>query len=145
MASAITMSHAAAPASDHRSAARRRILLFAVAMSAIGLGTVIGPGTAFLIVDPDLVRLLHFMAVLKGAFALLAFGISYWRLERPAALWREVVYVVGPGLMVGGALCLWQLQSAGLAAAGLHIGLFALLAAALTDGAFIPRLVRPAA
>jgi hypothetical protein len=38
--------------------------------------------------------------------------------------------------MAGGALALWSLQSVGAAALGLHLGLFGVLAAGLTDPAF---------
>ncbi len=95
-----------------------------------------GPSTTAL--DPDLTRLMRFMAALKGGFALVALAACAWRLGRPAASWRKAVYVVGPGAMAAGALALWQGQAVGLATIGLHAGMFALLATALTDEAFIP-------
>lgn len=116
----------------------RRVLLLAGTAVAIGLTASLGAAATE--ADPDLVRLLRFMAALKGAFALIALGACYWRLARPAAAWREAVYVAGPALMAAGALGLWRMQAAGLAALLLHGGMFALLAAALTDAAFIPAL-----
>lgn len=118
--------------------ARRRALLLLLTVTALAPAAILGAGEAG--ADPELVRLLRFMALLKGVFAVIALGTCWWRLARPAAAWRETVYVAGPGLMAGGAACLWQLQSAGLATIGLHLGMFALLAAALTDSAFIPAL-----
>ena len=119
----------------------RRVLLvlgFAAGLGLVALGTAPAAGEA----DPDLMRLLRFMALLKGVFALVALAACYWRLACPANAWREAVYVAGPGLMAAGAACLWQMQAAGASAAILHIGMFALLAAGLTDEAFIPALKR---
>ena len=93
-------------------------------------------------IDPDLVRLMRFMALLKGVFLVVAWVGSFWRLARPAPIWRTVVYVVGPSSMAAGTVALWRLQDAGIAAAALHVGMFALLAAALTDRDFIPALRR---
>jgi hypothetical protein len=93
-------------------------------------------------VDPDLVRVIRFMALIKGGLALAAFAGCFWRLARPAALWRMPVYVAGPPVMAAGAIGLWSLHDLGLAALGLHLGLFAVLAAALTDPAFLPDLSR---
>ena len=92
--------------------------------------------------DADLARVIRFMAAMKGVFALAAFSASYWRLARPAPLWRAAVYVTAPPAMTGGAIALWTFENAGLAAAGLHLGLFAMLAAALTDRDFLPDLGR---
>lgn len=92
--------------------------------------------------DQDLVRLMRFMALLKGSFALVALAGSFWRLARPAAAWRTAVYVGGPAMMVAGTVALWRVEALGPATAALHVGMFALLAASLTDKAFIPGLRR---
>ncbi|MEG9527770.1 MAG: hypothetical protein MIL41_18725, partial [Hyphomicrobiales bacterium] len=81
---------------------------------------------------------IRFMALIKGGLALAAFAGCFWRLARPAAPWRMPVYVAGPPVMAAGAIGLWSLHDLGLAALGLHLGLFAVLAAALTDPAFLP-------
>lgn len=91
-------------------------------------------------IDPDLVRVIRFMAVIKGGFALAAVAGCYWRLGHPAAAWRIPVYVIGPPLMAIGAAGLWSLRDPGLAALGVHLGLFAILAAALTDRDALPDL-----
>lgn len=118
---------------------RAFLVLGMVAAFAVA-GTV--NGTAAQDLDPDLVRLMRFMALLKGAFLVVALAGSFWRLARPAPIWRTVVYVGGPALMAAGTVALWRMQDAGIAAAALHVGMFALLAAALTDRDFIPALRR---
>lgn len=123
----------------------RRALLVLGMAAGIGIAAGLGAGPAAGETDPDLVRLLRFMALLKGVFALVALAACFWRLARPAEAWREAVYVAGPGLMAAGAVCLWQLQSASVSAAILHIGMLALLATGLTDAAFIPALRRRSA
>lgn len=122
----------------------RRTLLVLSTLAALALTAGLNATAPTTDVAPDLVRLLRFMALLKGVFALAALAACFWRLARPATLWREAVYVAGPGLMAAGAICLWHVQSPGIAATVLHLGLFALLAAALTDEALIPALRRSA-
>lgn len=108
-----------------------------VGATGAGIGAALWLGPAQTPIEADLVRLMRFMALLKGAFALAAIGLSWWRLAWPASAWREAVYVSGPALMAGGALALFQLQAAVLAAIFLHVGLIAFVAAALTDRDFI--------
>jgi len=90
--------------------------------------------------EPDLARELRLMAAMKGTFALAAFTACYWRLARPANPWRMAIYVAAPPLMAAGAAGMWSLHHLGVAALGLHAGLFAVLAAALTDPDFLPAL-----
>ena len=92
--------------------------------------------------DPDLARVIRAMALIKGGFALAAFAGCLWRLARPAQGWRTAVYVAGPPLMAAGAIGLFSLQGLGLAAIGLHLGLFAVLAAGLTDPFFFEGVSR---
>ncbi|WP_449411317.1 hypothetical protein [Methylobacterium komagatae] len=113
--------------------------LTSVALLAAGAAALRPPAA---IPDSDLARVIRFMAAMKGVFALIAFVASYWRLARPAAFWRVAIFVGGPPAMAAGAVALWFFENAGLAAAGLHLGLFAMLAAALTDRDFLPDFVR---
>lgn len=113
--------------------------LTSLALLVAGAPALRSPAT---IPDADLARVLRFMAAMKGVFALAAFSASYWRLARPTALWRVAVFVTAPPAMAGGAIALWFFENAGLAAAGLHLGLFAMLAAALTDRDFLPEFRR---
>jgi hypothetical protein len=122
-------------ASKSRPARLILVLLTVVALVSVGAAAARIPRTT---VDPDLVRVIRFMALIKGGLALSAFLGSYWRLARPAALWRTSIYVAGPSLIAAGAIGLWSLHYLGVAALGLHLGLLVLLAAVLTDPDFLP-------
>jgi hypothetical protein len=113
---------------------QRAILLIAAFLALAGASVLGQPAEA----EPDLVRLLRFMALIKGAFAVAALAAGLWRLGRPVAGWRAAAYTLAPALMAGGALALWRLVWPGPASLGLHLGLLAFLVAALTDRDFIP-------
>ncbi|XYD08946.1 hypothetical protein R1A27_29095 [Methylobacterium sp. NMS12] len=138
---AMTIPSAAGPAT--RGTPRARLLLAALTILALPLAFVAAARVPAAPVDPDLVRVIRFMALLKGGFALAALAGCFWRLGRPAG-WRSAVYVAGPPLMALGAAGLWSLHDPGLAALGLHLGLFAVLAAALTDREALPDRLRAA-
>lgn len=108
-------------------------LLTLLAVVAAGLVAAQAPASG---IEPDLVRVIRCMALIKGGFAAMALAASWWRLARPVNGWRACAYVTGPALMAGGAVALWSLQGVGAAALGLHLGLFGMLAAGLTDPAF---------
>ena len=115
------------------------VLLTATAVLGTAAMAVRVPATP---VDPDLARVIRFMAAIKGGFALAALAAGFWRLARPAASWRTAVYVAGPPAMAGGAIALGTFHSPALAAAALHLGLLAAVAAALTDPDFLPDRLR---
>ncbi|MBX9930978.1 MAG: hypothetical protein K2Y56_05495 [Methylobacterium sp.] len=115
------------------------------ARSLLAIGVIAGAGVAAVLpaasvgeIDPDLVRLIRFMAALKGGLLIAALWAGAWRLGRSAPIWRTTVYVCAPALMAFGTLALWRVQVPGLAAAALHLGLVAFLATSLTDRDFIP-------
>ena len=114
-------------------------LLTVVALAGAGIAAVRAPSIPM---DPDLARVIRAMGLIKGAFALAAFAGCLWRLARPARPWRTAIYVAGPPLMVAGAIGLFSLQGLGAAAIGLHLGLFAVIAAALTDPDFFDGVFR---
>lgn len=120
------------------SGARTALLILTGLALMIGAGMIVGGASATL--EPDLARVLRFMAALKAGFALIAWAVCFWRLERPAVSWRTAIYIVSPPLMIIGAAGMWSLHRIGVAALGLHLGLFAMLVAALTDSHFIPSL-----
>ncbi|MGT2481488.1 hypothetical protein ACU4GR_27680 [Methylobacterium oryzae CBMB20] len=126
-----------------RGAPPARRMLAALTILALPLAWVAAGRAPAVPVDPDLVRVIRFMALLKAGFALAALAGCFWRLGRPAG-WRSAVYVAGPPLMALGAAGLWSLRDPGLAALGLHLGLFAILAAALTDREALPDRPRAA-
>lgn len=121
-----------------RGAPPARLMLAALTVLALPLAWIAAGRSPAAAIDPDLVRVIRFMALIKGGFALAALAGCLWRLGRPAAAWRSLVYVAGPPLMAVGAAGLWSLHDAGSAALALHLGLFALLAAALTDPDALP-------
>ncbi|MCJ2135981.1 hypothetical protein MKK69_18320 [Methylobacterium sp. J-026] len=131
---------AAAGRADGRPLPARAALVLLTALALLGAWTVSrSPVTP---VDPDLVRVIRFMAALKGGFALVALAACFWRLARPAGPWRTAVYVAGPPSMAAGALVLGALHSPAIAAGALHLGLLAVVAAALTDRDFLPDSLR---
>ncbi|KAA0121510.1 hypothetical protein CIW48_23205 [Methylobacterium sp. P1-11] len=125
-----------------RAANPARLILAALAILAVPAVWAAAGRAPAAALDPDLVRVIRFMAVIKGGFALAALAGCFWRLGRPATAWRSLVYVAGPPLMAVGAAGLWSLQDAALAALALHLGLFAVLAAALTDRDALPDRLR---
>lgn len=127
-----------APRGGARPARTALVVLTGIALLAGGASLTQAPAAA----DPDLVRVIRFMAAMKGVFAVVAFAASLWRLGRPAGSWRRPVYVAAPPAMAAGALALWAFHTPGLAAGVLHLGLFAMVAAALTDPDFLPDSVR---
>jgi hypothetical protein len=131
----IAAAPAARAASPWRPARLALVLLTAAALLGTAAVAVRAPAVP---VEPDLARVIRFMAAIKGAFALAALAGCVWRLARPAVPWRTAIYVAGPPAMAAGALALGTLHSPGLAAAALHLGLFGVLAAALTDSEFLP-------
>lgn len=128
------------PLTERSRFARPLLVLFTgIACAVAAVAAVRLPTVA---TDPDLARVIRAMALIKGGFALIAFAGCLWRLARPAHAWRTAVYVAGPPLMAAGAIGLFSLHGLGLAAIGLHLGLFAVLAAGLTDPAFFDGLSR---
>ena len=114
------------------------VLLTVAALAIAGVAAARAPVTRL---DPDLVRVIRFMALIKGGLALAAVAACFWRLARPAGPWRTAIYVVGPPAMAGASVALGAMLSPALAAASLHLGLLAVAAAALTDRDFIPDLL----
>ncbi|MCJ2098027.1 hypothetical protein [Methylobacterium sp. E-046] len=114
----------------------RRALVGLTAVALLASAAIATAPAAF--VEPDLARVIRFMALIKGGFALAALAGCFWRLARPAGTVRTAIYVAAPPAMAAGALALGSLHSPALAAAGLHLGLLAVLAAALTDSEFLP-------
>ncbi|AWN40060.1 hypothetical protein [Methylobacterium durans] len=118
----------------------RRLAVLGLALAAPAAVFALGGDAAA--TEPDLARLIRFMALLKAGFALAALVVGLWRIARPAAPWREAVYLAAPALMLAGAAALWQMQAFGPASIVLHAGLFGFLAAALTDPDFFPSGLR---
>src|SRR6478672_13059483 len=90
-----------APAATARlpTAARWRIVLLAATGAALAGSATLGCPVEL---ETDLVRLLRFMALMKGCFAIAALVICLWRLARPVSGWRGAIYGLAPALMFGG-------------------------------------------
>ncbi len=86
-------------------------------------------------IDPELVVLLRFMAVLKGAMALGAAALVAWRLRWPVRPATGFGYVVAVSSMAGGAGLIWQLGHVGAGALLVHGGFAALAVLAWMDRA----------
>ncbi len=125
-----------APITGSRLRVGPRALLVTATFLAAGAVLASYDQTAKASVEADLARVLQFMAALKLTFAAGALGVSWWRLGRPAEGWRGIAYLAGPPLSVGGGLTMLSLAHPGLAAIGVHAGLAAVIAAALTDKDF---------
>jgi len=83
--------------------------------------------------DAELARLMRYMAVVKFAFVLAAFGLLYWRFARVISPALVASYVGGTWMMAAACAQIFQLAAMPLAAAVFHAGGFALLAAAYFD------------
>ena len=136
-----TDAHPVASAPPARASERlgpARLALVLLTAAALLATTAVAVRSSATPVEPDLARVIRFMAAIKGVFALAALAAGFWRLARPAAPWRTAIYVAGPPAMAAGALALGTLHSPALAAAALHLGLLGVVAAALTDADFLP-------
>ncbi len=125
-----------APITGSRLRVGPRALLVTATFLAAGAVLASYDQTAKASVEADLARVLQFMSALKLTFAACALGVTWWRLGRPAEGWRGIAYLAGPPLSVGGGLMMLSLAHPGLAAIGVHAGLAAVIAAALTDKDF---------
>ena len=101
-----------------------------------------GPATSSAVMNAgsELTRLLRFMAVIKGVFALGAVSAVLWRLGSRVSLGRFVTYGVCCAVMVTGPGLIWSMAHVGLGALLLHGGLFALLVLLWRDPAIPVRL-----
>ena len=130
-----------APASD-LAHPTRLVLSPLVWRSALVLGTVAVLAALALTtsplpaIDADLTRVLRGMALIKGAFAVVALGACFWRMARPLPAWRMATYMAGAWMMTGAALAVWQMRFLGVAAACLHVALISLIILAFTDKRF---------
>jgi hypothetical protein len=83
--------------------------------------------------DAELARLMRYMAIVKFAFVVAAFGLLYWRFERIISTPLLASYVGGTWMMAAACVQIFQLAAIPLAAALFHAGGFALLVAAYFD------------
>jgi hypothetical protein len=119
----------------HKTLSRQGALLTLAALAAAAGLLATGPA----LVDPELVMLLRFMAVLKAAMAIGALVLVAWRLRRPAGPALAASGIASVAFMAAGAGLIWSLGHVALGAVLFHAGLFTLLVAAWRDGLPWPR------
>ena len=127
----LSVSHAR-PAAAHLS---RAALLYA-AVGAAGLGGFVAgrwAGSGSEGMQWQLVFLLHFMALVKGAMVLGALGLTQWRLRRPASDRLALGYGVALAAMALAPGLIWSLDAIALGAACFHAGLLLFLVLAWRD------------
>ena len=112
----------------------RRATLVVMTGAALVAGFVAGhlaarPDT----MEPTLVLLLRFMAVLKLGLACGALGLAVWRLGYPASGRLVQGYGIATGLMAIGPGLIWFLGTVALGAVLFHAGLLAFLVLAFRD------------
>jgi hypothetical protein len=109
-------------------------LVWVVAVLAGLAGLVVGLSAGAPRMDAELVPLLCFMAVIKGAMALGAAALAQWRLRRVASAWVVWALVGSTGLMMSAPGLIWGLTHLVIGAVLFHAGLLVFLVAAARDG-----------
>ena len=79
-----------------RGAPPARLMLAALTVLALPLAWVAAGRSPAAAIDPDLVRVIRFMALIKGGFALAALAGCLWRAERPSQADRRVRLIGDP-------------------------------------------------
>lgn len=84
--------------------------------------------------EPALVSLLRFMAVIKAASAAAMLMLTAWRLRRPTSSRFALAYIVATSLAAAAPGLIWSLSQIALGAALFHVGLTIMVVAAWRDG-----------
>ena len=90
-------------------------LLVSVGLCVAGASTLGDPGR-LLTFDPDLARVLRFMAAVKGGMALLTLALVGLRLGEPVTPARAIGYLAAAGGVAAAPTLMWQLTWIGPAA-----------------------------
>ena len=86
----------------------------------------------------QLVFLLRFMALMKGAMVLGALGLTRWRLRRPASDRLAIGYAAALAAMAMAPGLIWSLAAIAPGAACFHAGLLLFLLLAWRDDGALP-------
>ena len=113
-----------------RADAGRAALVGAVAVAGM-VGFLLGGSGA----GSDLLVLMRFMAGVKGAMALGAVALLWWRMAAPVERGTAAAYVVAASVMAAGPGLIWDMQHVALGATAVHGGLSALMVVAWVDRA----------
>lgn len=113
---------------------RRSLFALALAFSAAAAFALSGSGAAQ--TEPELARLLQFMALVKGLLSVGLGALLIWRVGHPTAPRFNLAYLTCGAMLFASPGVIWNLQHVVAGALLFHGGLFLLLgAAALDDGA----------
>ncbi len=108
--------------------------LFAAGLAAAAVAPLAAPAD----IEPELLVLLHGMALVKAAIAIAAAGLGLWRFGWPVSTAAAIGYVAGIGCLVAGTVLIASLSFIVVAAVLFHFGLFGLLIVAWRDDRFSP-------
>jgi hypothetical protein len=110
------------------------LLVWGIGGAAGLAGLLIGLRSAPPPMDPALVPLLRFMAVIKGAMAVGAGALAQWRLQGDAGIWLKWSLLGATALMMVAPGVIWGLNHIVLGALLFHAGLVVFLVASARDG-----------
>jgi hypothetical protein len=96
-------------------------------MTAAATATIAAPFSAAALMDPDLVRLLRAMVVIKGIIALAATGLVFWRLGHGIRTLVAIGYGTAVCVSVAALVWLWGLASIPVGSLLFYGGLVALI------------------
>ncbi len=113
-----------------RADAGRAVLVGAAGLAGVA-GFLAGGGGA----GSDLLVLMRFMAGVKGAMAVGAVALLWWRMGAPVGRGTAAAYVGATAVMAAGPGLIWNMQHVALGAMAVHGGLSALMVAAWVDRA----------
>jgi hypothetical protein len=130
-------SHGGFPSAPRRAEPYHRIALAATVVLAAAAGFVIGQDAlsvrAAQAAGPELVRVLRFMAAIKGVLALGATALVWWRFGYPASVRLTTAAIAACALMAAGCGVVWCMAHIVLGSALFYAGLLPLLALAYID------------
>jgi hypothetical protein len=106
------------------------LILGATGLAGLWLGLQASPPR----MDPELVPLLRFMAVLKAGMAIGAAALAQWRLQSPTGVPLKLALLGSTALMISAPGLIWGLNHLVVGAVVFHAGLLIFLVAAARDG-----------
>ena len=132
------------PAAPVWSPAAARLSIIVVIGAAVLVSLSVTPGEASRLATAqagaDLVRLMRFMAALKGLMAACAAAAVLWRLAVPVSPGWLAAYALACGAMVAGPGLIWSMTLVGTGALLLHGGLLATIVLLWRDPQVVQRL-----
>jgi len=131
---AASASQSVRPVPSARAGLSPALLVWGIGGAAGLVGLLIALRSAAPPMDAQLVPLLRFMAVIKGAMAVGAAALAQWRLQGEAGPWLKWSLLGATALMMVAPGVIWGLNHIVLGALLFHAGLVVFLVAAARDG-----------